>query len=249
MISSRRLVFLVLAAVMAVVVAGCSSSDNGDEGSGERSADEIVAASALAMAEVETAAFTIEQSGSGIFIDDANTLAFQGADGRFARPASADALITVDAFGFTTEVGAIAIGGEIWFTNPLSGTWTEAPEGLAFNPASVFEAESGLPALLSEAAGGAVLVDDAGSDGGGDPGPEGTVHLQTTVSADRVSVLTGGLATEETEVDLWIDPETDLVAEARFDLSADDGVSNWRMTISDYGAEVVIEAPEVGSAS
>ncbi len=233
---------------MAVMVAGCSSADSGDEGTGERSADEMVAASALAMAEVETAAFTIEQSGSGIFIDEAGTLAFQGADGRFARPSSADALIAVEAFGLTTEVGAIAIGGEIWFTNPLTGTWTEAPDGLAFDPAMVFDAESGFPALLSEAVGGVQLVDDEG-DTGGEPGPEGTVHLETTVAAERVSVLTGGLATEETEVELWIDPATDLVAEARFDLTTDDGVSSWRMTISDYGAEVVIEAPEVGSAS
>ncbi len=249
MISWRRLTFLVLAAVAAVVAAGCSSSDAGDEGAGERSADEIVAASALAMAEVETAAFTIEQSGSGIFIDEAKTLAFQGADGRFARPSSADALVMVEAFGLTTEVGAIAIDGEIWFTNPLTGTWAGAPEGLAFDPAMVFDAESGFPALLGEAAGDVVLVDGDGVETEGEPGPEGSVHLKTTATAERVSVLTAGLATEETEIELWIDPVTDLVAEARFDLSTDDGVSSWRMTITDYGAEVTIEAPEVGSAS
>ena len=246
--SWRRFSFT-LAALAMVLAAGCSSSDSG-EGDGARSADEIVAASAVAMAEFETASFTIEQTGAGLFIDEAGILAFQGADGRFARPSSADALVAVEASGFTTEVGVVAIDGEIWFTNPLTGVWAEAPEGVTFDPANVFDPEQGIPVMLTEVASSAAVVEESeGTEGseGEVPGPEGAVHLEASVSAERVAVLSAGLATEETEVELWIDPETDLITEIRFDLATGDGVSNWRMTIEDYGAEVVIVPPELGS--
>jgi hypothetical protein len=244
-----------LAVMMAVLAlaAGCSSSGD-DVEAAERSAEEILTASSAAMAEVETVSFTIEQTGADLYIDEAGILAFQGADGRFARPASADALVTVAASGFTTETGVVAIGGEVWFTNPLTGIWSEAPEGLNFDPASVFDPDDGLPAMLSEVAPTAELVEEAegteGSDSTGSevPGPEGTLHLVASVGADRVSVLTAGLTTEQTDVELWIDPETDLIVEIRFDLATEDGISNWRMTVSDYGAEVVIEPPELGTA-
>lgn len=197
------------------------------------------------MADVGSASFTIQQSGAEILIDDAGQLAFQSAEGRFDAPASADALINVEALGFTTEVGAIAIDGTLWFTNPLSGAWTEAPESFTFDPATLFDPEVGFPALLSEAAPSAEFVDDVTDQNSGSG--KTRHHVRAMVAAERVSVLTGGLAAEQSEVDLWIDAVTSRVVEARFDLPVDDGVSSWQMTIGDYDSEVIIVAPELGS--
>jgi lipoprotein LprG len=236
-----------LVALIAVLgtLGSCSSSDSG-AGGGERSVEELLGDAAAAMTDIESVAFTIEQSGASIFIDDAEQIGFLSADGQFASPSSAEALITVEAFGLTTTVGAVAIDGEVWITDPLSGAWTEAPENLTFDPATVFDAEAGLPALLAEAATTAEQVDDdAASED--EPEPKGLHHLRATVPAERVSVLTAGLVTEETDVDLWIDDATSRVSELRFDLPVDDGVSSWRMALSNYDAEVAIEPPELGA--
>lgn len=243
--SSRRWL-IVLVAFLGAIGACSSSSDSGDDETGELTIDRILTDASTAMSEVESAAFTIEQSGAAVFIDETNQLGFQSAVGRFASPSSAEALISVEALGFTTEVGAIAIDGRLWFTNPLSGDWTEAPESFSFDPALLFDPGVGFPALLAEATTTAELIDDDSS--GGDTGAE-RHQVRTTVTPERVSVLTGGLVTEETDIDLWIDVDSSRVVEARFDLPTDDSVSNWLMTISDYDAEVSITPPDLGSNS
>lgn len=243
MVSNRWCLILLLTIVGAL--GACSSqSDPGDDITLDPSVEQLLTDASASMAVVESAAFTIEQSGADIFIDDANQLGFQSAQGRFSAPSAAEALITVDALGYTTEVGAIAIDGTLWFTNPLSGAWTEAPEGFTFDPATLFDADLGFPALLAEAATTAELIDEAS---GEDAVDGDNHHFRTTVAAERVFVLTGGLVTDETDADLWIDVETGRVVETRFDISVDDSLSSWRMTISDYDSEVDIAPPELGS--
>jgi hypothetical protein len=230
---------LVVVACAVGALGACSSGSDTPQDEAV-TADEVLDEAAVAMSGIETVAFMIGQSGAEVFIDDAEQLAFQSADGRFARPASADAVISVEALGFTTDVGAVAIDGTVWLTDPLSGSWTEAPASFSFDPSTLFAPETGFPALLEESAGKATLVDDAGSD---NAGGEGHHHLRTEVSAERVSVLTGGLLDEETELDLWVDPSSHLVSEVRFDVPVGDDVSSWTMTLSDYDAEVTIDAP------
>lgn len=235
---------IVLLAALVLLGACSSSSDSGDETAQEPAVDRILIDAGAAMSSVESASFMIEQSGAVIFIDDAEQLGFQLADGRFARPASSEALVTVDALGFTTQVGAIAIDGDLWFTNPLSGEWTEAPESFTFDPATLFDPDVGFAALLAEAAASAELIEDSPGENDGDDTQH---HLRATVSAERVSVLTSGLVAEESEVDLWIDDVSNRIVELGFELLIDDAVSSWRVTISDYNAEVTIAPPELGA--
>lgn len=237
-------VLSIAALSMALLIAGCSSS--GSAGESESTAEQAMTDAAVAMADVDSAAFTIEQTGASIAIDDAGQLGFQSAEGRYAAPASAEAVITVDALGFTTQVGAVAIDGTLWFTNPLSGEWTEAPESLTFDPATVFDPDQGLPVLLEEGAAAAeyVTAEEVGDDV---EAGDSQRWVRTAVGAERVSVLTGGLVTSATDVDLLIDTATDRLAEVRFDLDLDDGVSNWVMTVDDYDADVTIDPPELGS--
>ncbi len=237
MVTKRRFLVALLSLVFAM--AACSSSDT--DAVEELTAQEILTGSAAAMSGIESASFTIDQSGASVFIDDADQLAFQSAKGRFAAPASSDALVTVNAFGLTTQVGAIAIEGDLWFTNPLTSEWTEAPEDFTFDPATLFDVAVGLPQLLTEAAPSAELIEASASEGGE------RHHVRTTVGSERVSVLTGGLVAEEAMVDLWIDPGTSRVAELQFDLDIGDEVSTWKLTISDYNTEVTITAPELGA--
>ncbi len=242
----RSVAVLVLG--LALGAAGCSSGD--DEGGADDApltVDGVLAASAAAMADVETAAFVLEQEGAAVPIDESGQLLFRAADGRVARPASAEAVVTVDALGFTTEVGAIAIDGDIWFTNPLSGEWLEAPDSFTFDPAALFDPEDGFAGILAEVVPNAELlgtVDEATEDGG--PEGDGPWHrVEATVSAERVEVLTGGLLAAETTIDAWIDTDTDRLSLVRFELPIGDEISAWRMVITDYDFEIDIAPPEL----
>lgn len=245
---------MMLAWVVAWAVAGCTgSSDSDGEGLEELTAEQVVADAATAMSTVESASFTIEQAGATVFIDDAEQFAFQAADGRFAAPGSSEAILTVQALGFVTEVGAIAIDGRLWLTNPLTGEWAAAPENFTFDPAQLFDAETGFPALLREASATAELVDDRGDQSTGESSDDAesdrqNVHrVRTSVTAERVAVLTSGLVNEETEVDLRIDAASDRVVEASFAVDIDDAISEWRMTVSDYDTDVTIDPPELNA--
>lgn len=245
---------LMLACVAVGALAGCTSTDSDEEGVEELTAEQVVTDAATAMSTVESASFTIEQTGATVFIDDDEQFAFQAADGRFAAPRSSEAILTVQALGFVTEVGAIAIDGRFWLTNPLTGDWVEAPENFTFDPAELFDADSGLPALLREAAATADLVDDSADQSTGDSSDGAETdqpnvhHVRTSATAERVAVLTSGLVDTESEVDFWIDVASGRIVEASFEVDVDGATSNWRMTLSDYDSDVTIDPPELNAA-
>ena len=234
-----------LVAVLVISLLGCSSDDDG-AGDEPVTAEAVLTDAAAAMVDVETAAFTLEQAGAPIPIDEAGQLLFQAADARVARPSSADAVVTVEALGFTTEVGAIAIDGTVWFTNPLTGDWTEAPAGFSFDPAALFDPEQGFAGLFTEVATTARLVDEAEAVAGDDPADGGPWHrIEATVPAERVEVLTSGLVGAETTVRAWIDTGSDRLAQLRFELPVGSQVSSWLMVVTEYDLDVDISPPEL----
>ena len=229
-----------------LVLVACAGDGDG-VGDTERTAEQVFRDASESMAGVETAAFVLEQVGAPIPIDEQGQLLFQSADGRIARPSSAEAVVTVEALGFTTEVGAIAIDGVVWFTNPLTGDWTEAPAGFSFDPAALFDPDEGFAGLLAEAAPSARFVDEADQDPDDDPEErDDPFHrIEAAVSAERVEVLTSGLIGVETTIDTWIDMESSRLVQVRFELPIGDQMSEWRMVITDYELEVDITPPEL----
>ncbi len=232
--------FRILALALAVLAAssGCSSDGESAAALVDPTIDEILTASSAAMAEVETARFEIAQTGAPVFIDNDSLIRFVGAKGRYAAPESADALVSVEALGLATEVGAVAIDGEIWITNPLTGAWEVAPEGFSFDPTILFDDQQGWSVLLAEGLDDPSLVANS-------PDAEGRYEISATISAGRVGVLTGGLVEESSDVTLWIDGKTARISEVSFDVTIDEGLTSWNLELSDYGADVSIEKPVV----
>lgn len=236
---ARRQVLAVLVGVLAAAAAvSCSSSD--EAGTATASVGPLLERAATAMAEVDHVAFAIERTGADVAIDGAGRLLFDAAEGRYAAPASADALLEVRAMGLRTRIGAVAIEGDVWITNPLSGRWEAAPPGLSFDPAVLFDARTGWPALLADGLRDPVLV-------GRGPDDQGRHHVRGTVDGARVAALTGGLVAEPTEVELWIDDETGHVLECRFEVGSGDEVSRWSLVLDRYGEPVTIDPPQPGT--
>lgn len=246
----RHRYWLALLAAFLLLAAGCSDGD--DAGAeAEQTAEEIFDRAAASMADIETASFVLEQVGAPVAIDEQGQLLFQAANGRIARPASADAIVTVEALGFATEVGAIAIDGVVWFTNPLTGDWIEAPAGFAFDPAALFDPEEGFAGLLAEAASTARFVPEEEQDPDDDPRERNDPfhRIRADISAERVEVLTSGLIEAATTIDTWIDMESGRLVQVRFQVPIGDDLSDWRMFFSDYnGADVIIAPPELVDA-
>lgn len=231
-----------LVLLAALFIAGCSSSDDAGQQSSTTeapTADAVLARSAEAMSAIDTVAFDIERSGAAVAIDDAGVVLFESATGHYSAPASADAVVTVEVGGMRAEVAAIAIDGSTWITNPLTGAWEAAPDAFSFDPALLFDRDEGWASLLADGISDAELVEPV-------PDEDGRFLVRGTVPAERIAVLTGGLANQETELDVWIDVDTSRVAAARFDVAGPDGVTTWDLQLDEYGAEVTITPPEIG---
>lgn len=240
-IAVRISTILVVLAV-ALAVGACSSDDTSAPPALPADPEVIRTEASRAMGNVESARFSIERGGEVVHIDDADTLAFEKAEGRFAAPASSDALITVSAGGTRIEVGAVAVDGNTWITNPVTGNWEVAPESLAFDPATMFDPELGWrPLLASGLLNTRLTTPEADEDG--------RYHLQGDADAERISVLTGGLVEQGVPVDLWIDADTGLVEEARFPAETPSGPSTWRLLLSEYGTDIEVERPQLGADS
>lgn len=224
------------------VLSACSSSDSADASGidvATQGVDGLLAASSAAMADIDTVRFTISHEGVEVFIDDAGLIAFNEAVGRYASPSSADALVAVSALGIATEIGAVAIEGEVWITNPLTSAWESAPDAFAFDPARIFDPDVGLSSLLVNGLTSPELISD-------DPDSDGNYHIQAGVDGGLVSELTSGLVDDVSNVDVWIDAETSLVAAVSFDVDTTAGNTNWLLTLADYGTDVSISKPDLG---
>jgi lipoprotein LprG len=226
-----------LACILAL--AACSSGSDETAESEALDIDGVRSLAATAMADIDSVAFTIELEGADVFIDDAGLIGFRAAEGRFAAPSSADAVVAVDALGLATEVGAVAIDGDVWITNPLTGDWEAAPESFTFDPALLFDADDGLSALLADGLSNAVLVASASDS-------DDRYQISADVDPARVASLTGGLVDDVDNVGIWVDAESGRLVEVSFDVGLDAGGTSWRLLLSDYGADVTVTRPELG---
>ena len=199
----------------------------------EGSAAELVAASAEAMAAVTSARFDVTRTGAPVYIDVVEELALDAVVGRFQAPADADALVTVTVSGdLATVLGAVALGSDIWLSNPITGEFEPLPPSYDIDPSRFFDPTGGWHPLLA----GLIdpeLVRDAD-----------TIHLRGTAPKAELRKVTAGLVrADDVVLDLWIDPYTALVVRVEFSVEDRHGVSDWVLELSDYGTPFAIEAP------
>lgn len=197
--------------------------------------DALIVRAADAMAGLETARFTMERSGAPVEVAG---LEFVSAEGQYAAPAAARALLQVRVSDLSVEVGTIAIDERVWLTNPLTGGWEEIPDGTGFNIAIVFDAEVGWVPLLTDDLSHISYLGmmDEGN------GPRHVIH--GSIAAVRVEFLTAGLVeAQSVESDIWIHPESAHITRVEF--ATDDGgaVSEWIIRLSEFDEPVTIHPP------
>ena len=228
-----------LLVVSALVAVACSSPE-ATTTTAPPTAVEVLETAAATMGMVDTVQFSIARGGEPVFIDTEGFLEFVSATGRYAAPGTADALVTVSALGLSTEVGAVVIEGDTWLTNPITGTWEPTPPGYTFDPATLFDPEVGFRALLRD---GIPSVADVGNE---TLEEETLRHLQFTASGERVEVVTAGLVRgEDVTIDAWIEAGSGELRRATFSTAIGQALTDWDLTLFDYGAEIIITPPDL----
>lgn len=199
----------------------------------------LLATSSTAMGTVDSVRFEIERGGVAIYIDPTLTLEFKEAAGRFVAPQSADAVVKVGVSGLNVQIGAIAIDGTIWLSNPITGDWEQAPSQYAFDPTLLFSPDIGWRPLLNGELQNAVLVGLEEKDG------ESRYHVTGSAPSVRIETITAGLVSDQdVDLDLWLDPDTGHVLEVLFDAETAAGISSWALRFFDYGDDMNIVPPE-----
>jgi lipoprotein LprG len=198
--------------------------------------DALIDEAAVAMGGLQSARFTMERSGAPVEVAG---LEFDSAEGQYAAPASARAILRVQAAGLAVEVGTIAIEDRVWLTNPLTGGWEEIPTGSGFNIALIFDPRVGWVPLLTEDLSNVVYQ------GVGDAGDGDRHVIHGSIAASRVEFLTAGLVeAQSVDADIWIHPATGHITRVEFETTLEGAVSRWVIELSEFDRPVAIEAPD-----
>lgn len=201
--------------------------------------DVVLAAAAGAMGSVDYVRFKIERGGAPVYIDPLDTLTFSKAEGQFAAPSSANAVVTLQVGNLNAQIGAVAIDGSTWLTNPITGAWEDAPEGYNFDPTTLFDPELGWRPLLAEGLSDVVWIGEEERDN------EPRYHIRATADEDRVAVILAGLIKKQAvDLDMWIDPETGYVREAELATVFEGQTSDWSIEFSEFEEPVEISPPD-----
>jgi len=196
--------------------------------------------------------FLIDRSGAPAYLNAEKTLAFTRAEGDFYAPDQASATIRIILPGLVAEVNMIALGDEYWESGLLSTQWEKLPPGMGFNPATLFDPQSGFQEILSEDlhdlsyAGPQELAELPG---------ELFYTLSGRLEGERLYALSYGLmGPQSMEVNLWIAPETFEVYRVQIDEPLPSGesdpsgesVTHWRVDFWDFNQVESIAPPPGG---
>ncbi|MGH3980221.1 MAG: LppX_LprAFG lipoprotein [Pseudonocardiaceae bacterium] len=220
--SHRRYpVLALLAALLAVLMPGCSGGEELPDGA------QLLSRSAESMRGISSARFDLDIEGTG------SGLPIRGAQGRLTREGDADGTATLDQGQQVSELRFVLTGDTLYLQGPTGG-FQRVPAGFAssvYDPSVILDAQRGVPALLAN---GTQPVTEAREAVGG------TDAYRVTATFPR-SVLSGlvpGLV-EDAKGQVWIGAAQPHLLQARFPLAG----GTVTVRLSEFDAPVDITPP------
>jgi hypothetical protein len=110
--------------------------------------DEILERAITRTAGLSGFAFSMEREGTPAYLDPLHILSLNRIEGVFVAPDQVQATVRVSTPGMVTEFHIISLGEEQWITNLITGAWEVLPLEWGFNPATLFEPETGMVSVL-----------------------------------------------------------------------------------------------------
>lgn len=199
----------------------------------------ILYASSEAMSDVTSVRFDLRRSGADVYIDQFESIAVDKIKGRFSAPGGADAVLSVTVDGsLKTDLGAVALGGEVWLSNPVTGKFEVLDTGYDIDPATFFDPEHGWGPLMH-------MLTDVSLVGVEDRGGK-RYHVRGVGPAAQMEIITAGLVRDQdVTIDFWLKRDTALVTAAEFSTVFKGKTTDWVIELSDYGDDFEIKMPEL----
>jgi len=194
----------------------------------DRAADELDKAT--------SAHFMLEQQNGSVQL--AAGVQVVNAEGDVQRPDRLRMNFTLRLAGFSAESQLVAVGEQLYLTNPLNGQWQKAPP--ATGAPRVFDKDRGVSSLLRKVA-DPERVGSESIDG------VQTQHLKGSVPAASFGAMTGGQVTADSVPgDIWVGSADYLPRQVRLEgqIGAGDTSATVRvLKFSRYNDAVSIEPP------
>ncbi|HWL41856.1 MAG TPA: LppX_LprAFG lipoprotein [Ilumatobacter sp.] len=223
--------------------------DLGDGAVADPNADPeaVVADAATAMGAVTSVEFRLTRTGAPVFVDQFEAIAVDAAVGQFtvstgSTTGGAAATLDVTVEGnLRTRIGAVAIGPEIWMSNPVTGRFETLPAGYDLDPSRFFDPQGGWQPLLEH-------LTDVELVGVADRGGQRWHVRGVAPAADVANITVGLVKNQDVTVELWVHPTSSLVTAMEFDTVLDPGLAggtaHWTLDLSRYGDTFTINPPE-----
>lgn len=230
---------LLLVPLMASLLAGCRGDDDDPEDAAP-TAEEVLANARERWDDTDSAHFRLDVEGEA-YLDSEQTIRLRSAEGDILRPDSVSASAQISVMLLSLDVSLIAVGGDMYMTNFVSGRWERAPDDFSYDPSILFSDTSGIGPILSE-------LQNPALDGTERVAGNDTRKVTGTVDAEAVSDITAGaIEGDDIPVTLWIGTENNDIY--RVTLTEPEGVRNepatWTLDLSEHGEPVTIEPPPV----
>jgi LppX_LprAFG lipoprotein len=217
------------ALVLALLV-GCTPAPR------ELTPKEVLDRAADALDKATTAHFALEQQNGTLQL--AQGVQVANAEGDVLRPDRVRMKFTLRLAGFSAEAQMIAVGEELFITNPLSGQWQKAPARTG--APRVLDQEHGMSSLLRN-------VTDPQRVGNETLDGAQTQHLKGRVAATSFAEMTGSQPTGDLVAgDVWVGSDDFLPRQVRLEgpIGAGDTAQTIRtLKLSKFNEPVTIERP------
>jgi lipoprotein LprG len=232
----RRLVRplgMVIPVVVLMLAVACSNG-NGDD----QDPDQLIDGASARFEQLESVRYALELA-EPVSLDARDMFVLRGAEGAAARPGRATAETRVSVAGANVVLELIAIDGEMFLRNVLTGAWERAPVDLQYDPAVIFSDEHGVASVLR-------LIDDRALDGTESVNGQNTVRVTGTVPTSAVRQMTGNVFdTDSLDVTLWIEPDDYEIHRIQLEDPDQPDEVSWALTLNDHDEAVEITAPDV----
>jgi hypothetical protein len=197
---------------------------------------EVLDRAADALDQATSAHFALEQQNGNIQL--ASGVQIVNAEGDVLRPDRLSMKFTLRLAGFSAESQLIAVGEDLFITNPLNGQWQKAPARTG--APRVLDKEHGMSNLLRKVTDGQRIGNEA-LDGAQ------TQHLKGRVPAGTFAEMTGSQPTGDSVAgDVWIGSDDSLPRQVRLEGSIGTGGTAQTVRLlkfSKFNQPVTIERP------
>jgi hypothetical protein len=182
-----------------------------------------------------SAQFILTREGQPAVLDDSTNTTFTEATGMYQSPDRVSATLKVSLLGSVVSVQMLWLPEGNYLSNPLTGSFEQAPSSATFNGVAMFAA-SGIPGMLKDGIQNATLVGTETIEG------VETFHLKGEADGAQLAALTAGALTAGTSypVDVWMKTADWYVV--RLHITEPDG-NGWLIDLFDINEPVEIKAP------